>query len=159
MQAGQCNTYLSNTSTIARLAFITNFLTENGFYVVLQDTESGLAIDNPDAWLSNWASLLPQLKAGHGVIVDPISPPSIPYESAGELFPGSCMSESFSKLQACYAEWQVRLNLTVLSKLHCGRVSSLRPGVPTQRQSFSTWLMTPFKTRPHESLLAEWTFK
>ncbi|KAK9865370.1 hypothetical protein WJX84_008628 [Apatococcus fuscideae] len=83
LPAGQCNTYLSNTSTIARLAFITNFLTQNGFYVVLQDTESGLAIDNPDAWLSNWASLLPQLNAGHGVIVDPISPPSIPYQSAG----------------------------------------------------------------------------
>ncbi len=82
-QAGTCNTYLSNTSTIARLGFITNFLTRNGFYVVLQDTESGLAIENPDAWLSNWATLLPQINATSGVVVDPITAPGIPYESAG----------------------------------------------------------------------------
>ncbi|KAK9854816.1 hypothetical protein WJX84_001530 [Apatococcus fuscideae] len=81
--AGTCNTYLSNTSTIARLAFITNFLTSNGFYVVLQDIESGLAITNPDAWLTNWANLLPQINASAGVVVDPINPPSVAYESAG----------------------------------------------------------------------------
>ena len=92
MQAGQCNTYLSNTSTIARLAYITNFLTQNGFYVVLQDTDSGEAITNPDAWLSNWASLLPQLNAGQGIVVDPISPPSIPYQSAGGLGAYSALS-------------------------------------------------------------------
>lgn len=60
---GQCNEYLPNSSTWDRFIWVIKFYASNGFYVLIDNhlREDQTAINDPSAWVKNWANLVKTL--------------------------------------------------------------------------------------------------
>ncbi|KAK9836719.1 hypothetical protein WJX74_006621 [Apatococcus lobatus] len=92
---GICNGYLPADSTLSRLIFVVDFLTNNGFYVVLSnnlETDKSV-LRSPETWVQNWASTFSAITVNSpsslsNTIIEPFNDPAaigLQWNAAGGL--------------------------------------------------------------------------
>lgn len=81
---GLCNTYLPGTSTLERFIWVVNYITQQGFYVVLvnQFNFDFIFSQSPTQWLQSWQWLMAALQRGAPdaiprLIIDPVNEPEV----------------------------------------------------------------------------------
>ncbi|WP_068470682.1 cellulase family glycosylhydrolase [Candidatus Protochlamydia phocaeensis] len=59
-QAGMCNSYLPNDTTLNRFLWVVNFFAQNGFYVLIDNhlREDQTVLQSPQQWVQDWVKLV-----------------------------------------------------------------------------------------------------
>lgn len=87
--APQCNAFAAGLDWITQLMRLSRMVTANGMYVLLQDTDTELALLNPEQWLSDWARIAATMYgAGNHTLLSFVgyssNQPEIAWHSAGQ---------------------------------------------------------------------------